>query len=306
MSRLDRQSFLGSDSDAVLQAATVGVVGLGGGGSHIVQQLCHMGLGGMVLVDPDRVEDTNTNRLVGATLEDVKNHELKTVIAARGVRALQPNCRLVLISDSWHAAIEQLRECDVIVGAVDSFLARDQLERFARAHLIPYIDVGMDVHQLPSGEYLISGQVVLSLPDGPCMHCCGILTDDRLRREAERYGDAGSRPQVIWPNGILASSAVGMVAQLLCPWHRQDKAVIYLEYDGNRGTLVESPRLKYLTAACPHHLPEGRGDAFFDIRKQKQRLSPKPVLAPPAVTAPPVMLPAPVSWWKRLLRRLGF
>lgn len=35
MSRLDRQSFLGPQSDAILDAATIGIVGLGGGGSHI-------------------------------------------------------------------------------------------------------------------------------------------------------------------------------------------------------------------------------------------------------------------------------
>ncbi|HAP11783.1 MAG TPA: thiamine/molybdopterin biosynthesis protein, partial [Afipia sp.] len=71
MSRLDRQSFLGPDSDAILQAATIGVIGLGGGGSHLVQQAAHLGVGGYVPADPQWIEDTNTNRLIGGTLADV-------------------------------------------------------------------------------------------------------------------------------------------------------------------------------------------------------------------------------------------
>lgn len=301
MSRLQRQRFLGSESDQILKAATIGVVGLGGGGSHVVQQLNHLGVGGMVLVDPDRVEDTNTNRLIGATLKDVQEKAFKTDIAARMVRGLQPDCRLTLIADSWHAAIEPLRDCDVIVGAVDSFAVRDELERFNRANLIPYVDIGMDVHSLPGGEYLVSGQVILSLPDEPCLHCYGVLTEERLRQEAQRYGQAGSRPQVVWPNGVLASTAVGMVVQLLTPWHRMDRAGIYLEYDGNWGTVMQSPRLKHVKLPCPHHLPEGRGDPFFDVRKQADRLG-RRTKKPAAPDVDHVVEPMPVARRSRLGR----
>jgi len=66
-----RQSFLGANSDKVFSQCRVGVIGLGGGGSHIAQQLAHLGVSNFVLVDPDHVEETNLNRLVGATKKDV-------------------------------------------------------------------------------------------------------------------------------------------------------------------------------------------------------------------------------------------
>ena len=88
MSRLDRQSFLGPDSDAVLETATIGIVGLGGGGSHVVQQAAHMGIGGYVNVDPQAIDETNTNRLVGSTLADVCCKPAKTGIVRRLVRRL--------------------------------------------------------------------------------------------------------------------------------------------------------------------------------------------------------------------------
>ena len=187
MSRLDRQSFLGPDSDLVLASATIGVVGLGGGGSHVVQQAAHMGIGGYVNVDPQTIQDTNTNRLVGGTLADVDAELPKTDIAERLIRGLQPHARFISVRDSWHTGTDHLKTADVIIGAVDSFKEREQLERFARRYLIPYIDIGMDVHDLGK-EFLVSGQVILSTPGAPCLRCCGFITDDRLKQEANRYG----------------------------------------------------------------------------------------------------------------------
>jgi molybdopterin/thiamine biosynthesis adenylyltransferase len=70
-----RQSFLGDNSDDALQHLRVAIVGLGGGGSHIAQQLAHLGVGQFVLVDPDRIEESNLNRLVGGTVADVQKNE---------------------------------------------------------------------------------------------------------------------------------------------------------------------------------------------------------------------------------------
>lgn len=69
---LARQSFLGDKSDEILHRTRVGIVGLGGGGSHIAQQLAHVGIGNILLLDEDRIEDTNLNRLVGGRASDVK------------------------------------------------------------------------------------------------------------------------------------------------------------------------------------------------------------------------------------------
>lgn len=268
MNRLDRQSFLGANSPELLEQSTVGIVGLGGGGSHIGQQCAHLGLGGYVPADPDHIEDTNTNRLVGGTLDDVVQHVSKIDIATRLIRGLVPHARIVPIGDDWRSNLPALRGCDVILGALDSFSERAQLERFARRSLIPYIDIGMDVHDCKEHGFLISGQVILSTPGNPCMRCCGFITDERLKREAERYGAAGSRPQVVWSNGVLASTAVGLLVQLITPWHPNLPAFVYLEYDGNRSTVVPSAYMRLIkgTEQCTHHPPDETGDPLFDIR----------------------------------------
>jgi len=258
-----RQSFLGEFSESILTNLVVGLVGLGGGGSHFGQQLAHVGVGNHVLVDPDVVEESNLNRLVGATSEDAKSGVLKVKIAERLIKGINPFAHVQQIPAKWQVALDELRSCDVLVGCVDSFRQRDELERFARQSLIPYIDIGMDVHSYNDG-YVVSGQVVLSSPGEICMRCMGIINDKLLAEEAKRYGDAGDRPQVIWPNGVLASTGVGVLVQLVTPWHNDPLSTAFLEYDGNTHTVQPSNRLRVLKGMkCPHHPCSEVGDRFW-------------------------------------------
>lgn len=265
-----RQSFLGPHSEEILKASKIGFIGLGGGGSHIVQQWAHLGGGNFTIIDFDVIEATNLNRLVGATLEDVKNNELKTSIAKRVIKNINPDAHVSIFNKPWQEVSDQLRDCDLIFGSVDTYQARRDLEIFCRRFLIPYIDIGMDVYEMENG-YSISGQVIMSIPGSICMHCMQYLREDLLEKEAARYGDAGGKPQVVWPNGVLASTAVGLAVQLLNPWHSNPPGSVYLEYDGVTNTVSVSPRMEYLEHTQCHHFfnTEGMGDPFYLLRSKK-------------------------------------
>jgi len=289
MNWLARQSFLGVDSDEILTDLTVGIVGLGGGGSHVSQQLAHMGIGGFVLLDPDTCEDSNLNRLVGATAADAKDDRPKVDIAARLILSVNPRARVTKHQLAWQEAPGSLKICDIIIGGLDSVRAKDELERFCRRFLIPYIDMGMDVHTIGS-QFLIAGQVILSSPGGPCLRCLGVVTEGALAAEGARYGAAGGRPQVVWPNGVLASLAVGLVTQLVCPWQEKPIDTAYFEYDGNKNTVMASSRLQAISdRVCPHHPPNETGELRFDIRK--------PWTIPSTSHQPRAKRP----WWKRMM-----
>ena len=300
MSRFDRQSFLGSDSDRVLHELTVGYVGLGGGGSHVAQQAAHLGIGGHGPVDGEIFEGTNLNPLGSGAGGGAKKKGLKVDVAARTIKAANPSARVKKCPVPWQQALEELKGCDVIIGGLDSIVAKDDLDRFCRRHLIPYIDMGMDVHDT-GGQYLIAGQVVLSSPGCPCLRCFGVVTEDGLAQEAKRYGAAGSRPQVVWPNGVLASLAIGLLTQLVTPWHRGSVSSAYLEYDGNKNTVRSSPRVAVLgDRPCPHTSALETGDARFDIREDLKRKPSSPVAADEAVGGA-----AAQSATRRILRKLG-
>jgi len=250
--RFDRQSFLGPGSEKALRELSVGIVGLGGGGSHVVQQLAHLGVGQFVLLDPDRIDASNLNRLVGGTVADLRARKSKVAIASRLVSSVNPSSVITAEARRWQERAELLRECDVIIGCVDSFNARAELERAARRYLTPYVDIGMDVHQV-DGRYLITGQIAMSMPGGPCLHCIGVLRPELLAREAGEYGTAGGRPQVVWPNGVLASMAVGLVVQVVTPWDGRRAIQFILEYDGNVPEVRPAASAEFLRErSCSH------------------------------------------------------
>jgi molybdopterin/thiamine biosynthesis adenylyltransferase len=268
MSWLDRQSFLGADSERQLADATVGLVGLGGGNSHVAQQLAHVGFGNFVMVDADRISLTNLNRLIGGTWWHVLRRTLKVAIMKSMILAINPNARVEVHFTQWQLAGDALKRCDVIVGGLDNVRGKDELDAFCRRFLIPYVDQGMDVHKLGGGHgHLVAGQVVLSEPGSPCLRCMGIVTDEALAEEARRYGAAGGRPQVVWSNGVLASLAVGLVVQMVTPWSRRTGPGAYLSYDGNSGLVTQAERFRrWKGGACTHYPDIAVGDPSFDIR----------------------------------------
>lgn len=265
-----RQSFLGENSEVDLADLRIAIIGYGGGGSHIGQQAAHIGIGDILVIDPDIVEEKNLNRLVGATHADSENELPKIEVAKRVISSAFPSGTMLGFQDIWSNQIERLRDRHIIFGCVDSFSERGGLERFCRRFLIPYIDIGMDV--IAVGEHFqIIGQVVLSCPDHACLRCLAIVDDETLAREerARQYGDAGSKPQVVWPNGVLASTALGLGVQLIAPWRGKSVLSAHLEYDGNLGTLAESGRHKAFVAkrmVCAHYKPDELGDPLFNIR----------------------------------------
>lgn len=259
----DRQSFLGYDSQFIFENIRVGIIGYGGGGSHIGIQLAHLGIGRLTIFDDDVVEDTNLNRLVGAWASDGERKVLKTEVARRVISNASPTANLNLINKRWQDAPEELQACDVIIGCVDSYLERQQAEAECRRYLIPYIDIGMDVYKIEGNPHAIVGQVILSMPGMPCLTCLGFLNEQKLAKEAAKYGNIGGRPQVVWPNGVLASTAVGMLVNLVTNWTKKERVPRYLMYDGNTGLIQEHPRSQFAPCECNHYLLENIGSPVF-------------------------------------------
>ncbi len=258
--RYSRQSFLGPDAQDRIEQAVIGVVGLGGGGSHIVQQLAHVGFQRYVLYDYDAVDESNLNRLIGATEADASVELAKLEVAERLIRGLQAHAQVTPIHKRWQDEPLPLRGCDLVFGCVDGPATRRDLEAMMRRYLIPYIDIGLDVHHAQGEVPVMAGQVALSMPGDLCLRCMGVITDVALAAEGRHYGDAGSHPQVVWANGVLASTAVGLAVDVLTDWTGRLRHPIYLEYFSNDGTVRPSPRLEYAPSACKHYLLTVVGD----------------------------------------------
>ena len=252
--RYDRQSFLGRHAQTQVETVRLGVVGVGGGGSHVVQQALHLGFRNVVAFDGDTVEDTNLNRLVMATTADADDGRLKVEVGRRAADALLPEHAFVGHAGPWEERPDLLARCDVVFGCVDTFAGRRDLEAACRRALVPYVDIGIDIHRAGGEPPRLGGQVIASVPGDPCMRCLGYLTDEKLAREAAAYGAAGGRPQVVFANGIVASTAVALAVDLVTGWSGVRDRAAFLSYDGNGSTLTPDPRLRYLAPGpCPHY-----------------------------------------------------
>lgn len=265
--KFSRQTFLGAQAEYKITNCRVGIVGLGGGGSHIVQQLAHIGFKNFVIYDADVVEASNLNRLVGATCEDARLLTPKIEVAMRLIKGLQPDAIIEAFQKRWQQDPFSLRQCDIVFGCVDGFAERRELEICTRRYLIPLIDIGVDVHSAAEGQPpVMSGQVILSMPGGPCLTCMNFLNENNLAKENALYGVAGIRPQVVWANGVLASTAVGISVDLLTGWTKSlPDRIIYLSFDSNLGLIKPHPRTHYISDyVCNHFSEEDVGDPIFE------------------------------------------
>lgn len=258
-----RQSFLGEGAQDKIERTIVGICGLGGGGSQVAQQLAHIGFINLVLFDRDVVELSNLNRLVGATQGDVDAATPKVEVLRRLILGVRPSANVAIVRDYWQSDVNRLKQCDLVFGCVDGLDQRSQLEGACRSHLIPLIDVGMDVQRLPDGSHSVSGQVILSMPGHACMRCMGFLDDNDQKRAGAAYGDAGANPQVIWTNGLLASSAVGLAVDLVTDWSNSLRDSVYLSHRGAAMTLEPDRIAECAPTSCPHFPMSAAGPARF-------------------------------------------
>ena len=170
----DRQvRAFGVHGQRLLGALRVGVVGAGGTGSAVVEQLARLGVGDLVIMDGDVVDETNLTRIHGSTTDDVGVP--KAELAARlaesfgtGTRA-----RAIVGSVACRAGVEALGDRDVVFGCTDDQAGRLVLSRFAYWYLVPVIDMGVMVDASEGQIRGVEGRVTVLAPGEPCLDCRG-------------------------------------------------------------------------------------------------------------------------------------
>jgi molybdopterin/thiamine biosynthesis adenylyltransferase len=222
LEKFDRQiRAFGVAGQEELRRLRVAIVGLGGIGSLVSQQLAHLGVEQFTLVDPDILEVTNLNRVANATPEQLG--QPKVEIAARYIKSVARHAELICIKgDVIEVGIaRQLLNADIIFGCTDSHGSRAVMQQISYQYMIPYIDMGVTIVVADGNISHIYGRVQLLAPGLACFACDNLLDANEVRqdmmtafeRQVDPYiqGDREPAPAVISLNGTVASLAVTML-----------------------------------------------------------------------------------------------
>ena len=216
----DRQvRMFGMSGQAILKKSKVAVIGLGGIGSLVAEYLGRLGVGEMLLIDPDVIEDTNLSRVVGATSDDVTEKLLKTTIAKRHLREKADGNIIHAIAEdvSKRSISAQLRDCDFIFLAADSMRARLVFNALVHQYLIPGLQLGAKVRAGSTGALDDAMSAVREVrPGHGCLLCNQLIDPTQLALEAktdqerkdQAYGAHTANPSVITLNAVSAAHAV--------------------------------------------------------------------------------------------------
>jgi len=257
--RYDRQKLaFGQEGHDKVAATRVAIVGLGGTGCHVAQQLAYLGVKDIVLIDDDVVEETNLNRLVGATMQDALERRPKVEVIGRHVRAINEHVQLTMLKRNLMTteALELLiAGPDVVFGCVDNDAARFVLNHLAAAYGKPLIDVASEIIVDRDGKLKeFGGRVIVALPGTFCLLCAGEIDleaakqalespEERAYREKHGYGlgPQARSPSVVSMNGVVSSLAVGEFIALVTGLRPPERM---LTYHGMRGVVTKSSDTK--------------------------------------------------------------
>lgn len=238
--RRHAQAF-GERTTAMLGDLVIAVIGVSGTGMPVVEMISRLGVRKLIPVDPDIVEEKNTNRLPNTFAEDVLRKSLKVDAAERAINAMGFGTVVQAIPHNlWEAeVVKAVAEADVVFGCVDSVDGRYLLNRIATFYNIPYFDIGVKLEADGRGGIeQVCGTVHYLQPGRSSLLSRGVFTMEQVRAaglkrtDPEAYkeqvkakyivGAQEDRPAVISVNFFAASLAVNEFLARLHPYRDDD------------------------------------------------------------------------------------
>ena len=179
----------GQRGQDTLSRLHVGIVGLGSVGSQVAEAVARSGVESVTLIDPDRVEEHNLDRLLNATSRSINQEKVRVAARAYEAHSTAFSPRITALAQSVHErdAYRAVLDCDFVFSCVDRPLARDVLNFVAISHLVPVIDGGVAV-QIDTASDSIFGahwRAQLITPYHQCMRCSGQYSTSMVTTELD-------------------------------------------------------------------------------------------------------------------------
>ncbi len=219
----------GSGIQETIGSMTVAVVGAGGTGSAVAEQLTRLGVRSLILIDPDTLSSSNTTRVYGSRPVDVGR--LKVDVLGDHLEGIADGMKIERIAGTIteQNTARALLRADVVFGCTDDNAGRLRLSRLPYYYLTPVIDCGIridaDQQELISGIY---GRVTTLHSGAPCLNCRQRIdlqlaeaeiraADEQAKLQKEGYAPAlpGVEPAVVTFTTLVAATAVSELLERL-------------------------------------------------------------------------------------------
>lgn len=227
MAQCDRfhrnELFFGPEGQAKLRATRCAVVGAGGLGTHVIQQLAYLGVGAIDPIEPGELTRQNRNRYIGTWQTDPIPGTHKVDPAKRLIELIDPAIQVATVKEGLisEAGFQSVRAADAVFGCVDNEGARLVLTELCAAYAKVYIDLATDIDS-KSAPMIYGGRVHFGTGDS-CLVCMNILDHREAGHDLDDEGTRRNRqtvyglplsalgqvgPSVVSINGVVASLAV--------------------------------------------------------------------------------------------------
>jgi len=172
-----------------LSRVKVGIVGLGSVGSIVAEILARTGFSNFTLIDFDRVEEKNLDRLANVFKKDIGKFKVdvikKAVKKSSSLKKLSVNTSKYSICEE--EGFRSALDCDVLFSCVDRPWAREVLNFISYAYLIPVIDGGIKVMTIEDNTRMVNAfwkvHTVGNLR--PCLFCLKQYSTEMASLERE-------------------------------------------------------------------------------------------------------------------------
>lgn len=155
----------------LLHDSTIMVVGAGAIGNELIKNLALLGIGKILIVDMDTIEQTNLTRSILYRMNDVGKY--KAEAAAEKAMEINPDVKAIPLKASivTDIGLGVFRKMDVILGGLDNREARLAINQSCYKVNKPWIDGAIEV---------LNGFARVFVPPGPCYECTMTETDWKL------------------------------------------------------------------------------------------------------------------------------
>jgi molybdopterin-synthase adenylyltransferase len=218
-----RQQIFGTGCQQKLDRLTVALVGCGGIGAIFAETLGRLGVKNWILVDPDRLETSNLNRMPAATPTMVEDGWYKVHYVKHLLDQIYPTGANITAIPDAISTTTGIATADLIVVATDNHASRQIVQEIALKSMRPLVCLGTHIEVKSDGMPRMYARVTVPpLGGGWCLICGNIINLHRAALESAPteidrlvanagYLDGIDDPAVLWLNNICASTGVGVI-----------------------------------------------------------------------------------------------